>query len=195
MANLYSVHSVGESLATSLRHAYPDALRTAFPCDFRLLSSGEMANDTANISTTLSLFLYRVSMNEYLRNSVIVSEPPERSVPLSVDLHYLMIVWASSAEAEHTILTWAMRQLQLYPVLDTSSISPEGGWSNDDHIQVIPAELSTEDIMRIWDAFEAHYRLTVSYVARVVRVDADSIPDTRPVVATRFAVTDLEAAP
>jgi hypothetical protein len=195
MANLYSVHSVGESLATSLRHAYPDALRTAFPCDFRLLSSGEMANDTANISTTLSLFLYRVSMNEYLRNSVSVTEPPERSVPLSVDLHYLLIVWASSAEAEHTILTWAMRQLQLHPVLDTSSLSPEGGWSNDDHIQVIPAELSTEDIMRIWDAFEAHYRLTVSYIARVVRVDADSIPDTRRVVATRVVMTDLEAAP
>lgn len=195
MANLFSVHSVGESLATYLRHTYPDALRTAFPCDFRLLSSGEMANDTANISTTLSLFLYRITMNEYLRNAGAGTELPERTVPLAVDLHYLLIVWASSAEAEHTILTWAMRQLQLHPVLDTSSLSPEGGWSTDDFIQVIPAELSTEDIMRIWDAFEAHYRLTVSYTARVVRVDADSVPDTRPVVATRFALTEQEAIP
>jgi hypothetical protein len=195
MANLFAVHSVGDSLTTSLRNAYPDALRTSFPCDFRLLSSGEMANDTGSLSTTLSLFLYRITIDEYLRNAGRRNDLQDGSHPLSVDLHYLMIVWANNAEAEHTIMTWAMRQLQMRPLLDLSSLSPEGGWSAEDSVQIVPEELSTEDLMRIWDAFEAHYRLTVSYTARVVRVDTDSTPDTLPVVAARFVPSQLETVP
>ena len=50
------------------------------------------------------------------------------------------------------------------------------------------AELTTEDVMRIWDALDPAYRISVSYVARVVRLDPDQ--DTGPlppVVAARFA--------
>lgn len=202
MANPFAIHSVGSSLITALRNAYHDyqvpAGDPAKPsCDFRLLSSGEMATaDTANLTTTLSLFLYRITMNEHLRNSGYVDDSMlDGSVPLAVDLHYLLIVWASSAEAEHFILGWAMRQLHLRPVLDISALSPEGGWTRGDIVRVIPAELSTEDLMRIWDSLEAHYRLSVSYIARVVRIDADTVPDSRPVVATRFSARDMESVP
>ena len=40
-------------------------------------------------------------------------------------------------------------------------------------------------MMRIWDAMTPSYRLLVSYVARVVRVDALLAPSAGPVVATR----------
>ena len=59
-------------------------------------------------------------------------------------------------------------------------------------IQLIPAELSTEDIMRIWDALEPSYRLSVSYIARVVRIDSTRVEQVRPVVATRFSYEDKE---
>jgi len=42
--------------------------------------------------------------------------------------------------------------------------------------------------MRIWDALTPSYRLSVSYVARLVRIDPDSDDaQFRPVVAARFA--------
>jgi hypothetical protein len=40
--------------------------------------------------------------------------------------------------------------------------------------------------MRIWDTLEPNYRLSLSYIARVVRIDPDEDSDQRPVVAMRF---------
>lgn len=195
MANVRAIHSVGASLATYLNNTYPEPYRSEHPCTFRLRGSAEMVAPDENDGTTASLFLYRVIMNEHLRNVGRGVDPGRRAVPLSVDLHYLLTVWAGNALEEHTILAWAMLQLHQHPVLDASSLSPDAGWSAGDVIQLLPAELSTEDIMRIWDALDPPYRLSVSYIARVVRIDPDSVPDSRPVVASRFALTDREALP
>lgn len=191
MANFFAVHSVGMSLMSYLRNAYPEPLRTDHPCSFRVLSSGELTA-TEDFGTTLSLFLYRISINEHLRNVRRGITPGEEDVPLGLDLHYLLSVWADNALAEHAIMAWAMRELYLHSVLDMSSLSSEAGWEAGDVIQVIPAELSNEDVMRIWDALEPSYRLSFSYVARVVRIDADTTPDARLVVATRFTYLDRE---
>jgi hypothetical protein len=183
MANLLAVHSVGTSLITYLRNSYPDDLRAQHPCEFRLLSSGELAG-SAEFGTLLSLYLYRVTQSEHLRN---LQRRPEVDAPgpLAIDLHYLLTVWADSAVAEHTILAWAMRQLHDRPVFNVASLSPEAGWTPADFVQVIPAELSNEDVMRIWDALDPAYRLSVSYAARTVRIDPDQVPAGRPVVAAR----------
>lgn len=194
MANVFAIHSVGESLRTYLDNSYPTALRQAHPCAFRLLSSGELAGHE-DLDNVLSLYLFRVTINEHLRNAKRVVDPNQEETPLSVDLHYLLTVWAKSALAEHLILAWAMRQLQQHPVLDRSSLSPEAGWGAGEFIQVIPAELSNEDIMRIWDALDPSYRLSVSYIARVVRIDTDPSLAGLPTVATRLQFTDTVEVP
>jgi len=79
-----------------------------------------------------------------------------------------------------------MRQLHDVPVLDSSILSREAAWTSEDLIQLIPEEIGTEELMRIWDTLEPNYRLSLSYIARVVRIDPDEIRDERPVVATRF---------
>ena len=109
-------------------------------------------------------------------------------MPLSVDLHYLLTIWTDSAPAEHAILAWTMQQLYRHPTLNLSSLTPEADWSQEYVIHIIPAELTNEDMMRIWDALEPSYRLSVSYIARAVRIDPAPADRTehRPVVATRF---------
>ena len=59
-------------------------------------------------------------------------------------------------------------------------------WSHAESVQITPAELSNENLMRIWDALSPSYRLSTSYVARAVRVDAQPQAESRPVVSTRF---------
>jgi hypothetical protein len=119
-----------------------------------------------------------------------MNDPFDKNMPLSLDLHYLMSIWTDKALTEHVVLAWAMRQLHLNPMLSISSLSPEAGWSPGDVVQIIPAELSNEDVMRIWDAIDPPYRLSVSYIARVVRIDPDEITESRPVVAMRLSFTD-----
>jgi len=106
VSNVLAVHSVSQSLMTYLGNVYPDELKAEFPCDFRVISSGELATNE-DFGTALTLYLYRITMNEHLRNT------PRRGtnrweVPLSIDLHYLLSVWADQPLAEHPTLAWAM---------------------------------------------------------------------------------------
>jgi hypothetical protein len=94
--------------------------------------------------------------------------------------------WASSAENEHLALAWTIRQLNETPILDNSILSRDAAWEPDDIIQLIPEGLSNEDMMRIWDALQPDCRLSLSYIARVIRIDPDEGVERRPVVATRF---------
>jgi hypothetical protein len=193
MANIAAIRSVGSSLAAYLNNAYRD---TAFPasvtkpeCTFSLTSIGGIRAPDVPISDTsvrVLIFLYRASMNQHVRNVGRTTDPHMRPVPLSVDLHYLVSFWAKSGENEQLALAWTMRQLHDVPVLDSSILSREAAWTSDDIIQLIPEEIETEEMMRIWDTLEPNYRLSLSYIARVVRIDPDHTHDQPPVVATRF---------
>jgi hypothetical protein len=108
-------------------------------------------------------------------------------LPLSLDVHLLFSVWTNVPEYELTILAWLMRELHLHPILDSASLSTDASWGPDDVVQLIPEELTTEDMMRLWDALTPSYRLSVSYIARVVRIDPDrQLSRFPPVVAMRF---------
>ena len=188
MANVFAIHSVGSSIATFLRNTYPQSMagREMPDCGFDLVSSGELAVEPED-ATRVTLYLYRVTVNEHARQARAGHAPQAKAASLGLDLHFLLTAWAGNALDEHVTLAWAMRQLHLNPVLDASSLSPEAGWAGDEVIQIIPAELSTEDIMRIWDALEPAYRVSVSYIARLVRLDPDAPEEDKPVVASRFA--------
>lgn len=197
MANLQAVYTVGESLATYLGQAYATLQQTPPPnvqlpnCEFKLFSSNDFDLMEEPESNTLSLFLYRVTINEHLRNHRRLEPQTGLSqVPLSLNLHYLLTVWTNSASAEHVLLAWTMRQLQMHPVLDRSFFQMlDPSWEAEELVQIIPAEVSHEDMTRIWDALKPSYHLSMAYVARVVQVDADPDIDTAgpPVIATRFS--------
>lgn len=191
MANTHAVHSVGQSIVTFLRNTYPGngADAQGYPaCGFELLSSNQMAQPAADEDSRLTLYLYRITVNEHLRQQRPDRISAEQAAPLGLDLHFLLSAWSDNARTELLTLTWAMRQLYLQPILDASALSPEAGWGADEVIQLIPSELPTEDMMRIWDALEPAYRLSVSYIARRVRVDPDTADAGRPVVARRLAL-------
>jgi len=187
MANFQAVHAVGNSIVTFLTNTYPAQMNgVATPaCDFALVSSGELSG-TIEQTTRVTLYLYRVTVNEHTRQRRPGAMSTAHPAPMGLDLHFLLTAWASTAQAEQVPFTWAMRQLYLHPILDASSLSPEAGWGPDEVIQVIPAELPTEEMMRIWDALDPPYRLSVSYIARMVRIDPDSLASATPVVATRL---------
>ncbi len=193
MANLRAIHSVGSSVATFLRNTYPQTFdgQPMPACSFELMSCGQLAGTTDD-ETRIALLLYRVTMNEHARQTRLPRAQSATGV-LSLDLHYLLIAWAGNPLDEQITLAWALRQLHLHPVLDASSLSPEAGWARDEVIQLVPAELTTEDVMRIWDAIEPSYRLSVSYVARVVRIDPEQdLESFAPVVARRDLYATLE---
>lgn len=197
MTSVQAVHAVGESIVTHLRQSYPQELRDIHPCDFALVSTSKLASFKDDPpGTSLALLLYRISINHDLRNANRLDPAKGRRLPLSLDLHYLLSVWAEEAETEHVVMAWAMSKLHETPVLDRALLHDVGrrvGWLPEDLVQVIPAEISSEDLMRIWDALEPSYRLSYSYVARVVRIDPEPVElGAPPVVDVRIGLRDLE---
>ncbi|WP_462268074.1 Pvc16 family protein [Desulfobacter sp.] len=182
MANFWAIHSVGDSLINFLRNTYPEPLRSDHPCEFRLISSSDLAEDQ-DMGTAVTLYLYRVEIDEHQRQR---PHPGNSLHPLSLSLYYLMIIWADSALAEHVITAWIMSQLHQHPILDNSILSNSGSWAPGDQVSVLPVEMKNEDLMRLWDALTPTYRLSLPYMVRVIHIDPEEIEDSLPVVARRF---------
>lgn len=196
MADFQAVFAVGDALAKYLQNAYNQTPVGTFTCNFRLVSSSEIANeDTAKLDNTVSIYLHRITTDDQFRYVTSLQDSPNEQPVLYLDLHYLITYWnvsAEGAEAEQKILTWTMQQLQSHPILDSSvlSLSPAAqGWDRTESVQLVPADLSLQDILDIWDGLGPKYRLTISYVVRAVRVDRSITPG-MPVVATRFTLQD-----
>jgi hypothetical protein len=190
MTNYFRIHSVGDSIITFLRNTYPEPLRSEYPCEFRLISSGELA-ENAELGTAVTIYLYRTEIDKNTRNQVYLRGSRPVPPPLSLVLFYLVIVWADSALAEHTITTWVMSQLHQHPILDQSTLSGSGNWHPGDQVTIVPMEMSNEDLMRLWDVLSPNYRLSLPYIARVVRIEPDESEEGLPVVATRYGYGDI----
>lgn len=201
MATLGAVHSVGNSIVGHLSQAHqlqvqteqglPASQRVLPDCTFEQLSSAQLANNFSPDGNRITLYLYRVGIDKHLRTSPDPRSPGEPETrPLGLELHYLLTAWSGLAAAEHTLMSWTMRELHAGATFDRGRLRPASNWRPEETIQVTPSELSHEDMMRVWDALTPSYRLSVSYVARVVRVDNLIAPTSGPVVATRFDVRE-----
>nr|WP_319491956.1 DUF4255 domain-containing protein [uncultured Desulfobacter sp.] len=183
MANFWAIHSVGDSLINFLRNTYPNPLRSDHPCEFRLISSSDLA-ENQDMGTAVTLYLYRVEIDKHHAPH---HQPGNGRHPLPLALYYLMIIWADSALAEHAITAWVMSQLHQHPILDNSMLSDSGNWAPGDQVSVLPVEMKNEDLMRLWDALTPTYRLSLPYMVRVVHIDPDDTETGMPVVARRFS--------
>jgi hypothetical protein len=189
MANYRAISAVGKAISTFLDLSFraDTSISAGTQVQFRVISSQDLATeDSQPFDKTLSLFLHRITVDEQVRPHARLLDVPGKKAVLSLDLHYLVTYWGSSADDEQTVLGWVMQTLQSNPILDSSLIDGQSQWGADETLQVVPANLSLEDIMRIWDAIAPKFRLSIAYTARPVRLDvADA--DGAPVIATRIS--------
>lgn len=184
MATFRAINSFCESLMKYLDGIYPKALNKEVGATFDVISGGELDGLEKPEWTRVTLFLYRVKLNDALRNVPAPGKfPEERAV--TVDLHFLVTVWAETPLGEHLLTGWVLRELLRRPVLDASILSSDGGWHAGETVQLLPEEISTEDLMRIWDGLRHSYRPSLPFVARGIRID-ESDSDGAPVVAKRL---------
>jgi hypothetical protein len=197
LADYTAIYSVGNSIAQYLTHNFTGDVQTAFKnVKFQLVASSQIAEeDQTHLDNMVTIFLHRITIDENFRSATRIQDEPAKKALLYLDLHYLITYWGSDPQAEQSILGWTMQQLRMASILDNSILTPAGIWGADESIQLVPADLSLEDILRIWDALGPKYRLSLCYIARVVRIDVDRTTLPEPLVITnRFQYTDNGAA-
>src|SRR5690606_16128775 len=83
-----------------------------------------------------------------------------------------------NTQHEQLILGRAMQCLDWQPMLSGPLLHHEANWHDHEAIQVCPEDLSTEDVMRTFDSLPVDHKLSVSYLARGVRIDGPRrLPD------------------
>jgi hypothetical protein len=154
----------------------------------------------ADAKSQLNLFLYQVTPNAGWRNVGL----PARDVrgdrltnpPLALDLHYLLTAYGEQELHTEILLGYGMQLLHETPVLTRDAIrrslvpldildpgdlpaSLQGLYASGlaeqvEQIKICPMSISTEEISRLWSAFQAKYRPTAAYQATVVLIESRS---------------------
>lgn len=131
----------------------------------------------------LSIFFYRVDFNKTMRAAWSSVGHVEGRVHLPLDLHLLITPWASNAEDELRILGRAMHYMETHPILSGPLLHPSGAFAANESVQLVLEDVPTEAVMRTFDSLPTEYKLSVPYIARVVRIDGrDAV--VRPPVTT-----------
>ena len=205
MAGFTAIAAVGKSIERLLANAFLDRAPVPGKTTKAALIRAEDITDT-QIQTLvgdygLSILLYRVDFNKTMRASWSAVGQDDGRGHLALDLHYLLTPWADNAEHQHMIIGRAMQTLErtatlsgplLYePVLPTTAeYVDEPRAALTDNVQIVLEEISTEALMRTFDSLPSDYRLSVPYLARVVRIDtlADTITPPVTDAQTRLRV-------
>jgi hypothetical protein len=128
----------------------------------------ETARDSSN---RLSLWLYQVTENEYLKNQPMQRGNGNNQLhypPLALNLYYLLTPFAASGEADHLLLGKNMQTMHDNAIVilhdPTSEVFEE--------LHIAFCRLTLEELTRIWEALQEPYRLSVCYMVRVTRIDS-----------------------
>lgn len=175
MSSYRVLSSVSRTLRTILWEAY-DAdplLRSIVGSEAAISFSNptETARDSAN---RLSLWLYQVTENEFLKNAPTVRSNGHNTAevtPLALNLFYLITPFAPSAEWDHLLLGSTLQTLYDNAIVVLQS-SPDQVF---EELRVVLCRLSLEELTRIWEALREPYRLSVCYQVRVMRIDSQRV--------------------
>jgi hypothetical protein len=117
---------------------------------------------------TLTVFLYRITLNESMRNTTRRLLPNGRlelpRVPLN--LQFLLTSWATDVTTELRILGKAIQILHDNTDLRAAQLFGSS-WEPEDSIQLLIDSAPTEEQVRVWETTGLPYRLSTTFVARV----------------------------
>jgi hypothetical protein len=141
---------------------------------------------TAIGTNALSIFLYRVDFDRTMRAAWSAVGTGDGRGHLALALHFLLTPWAENAEHEQLILGRAMQAIEFTPTLSGPLLytppipfADEPQAEPSEAVHLMMEEISTEALMRTFDSLPTDYRVSVPYVARVVRIvtrDARVVP-------------------
>lgn len=172
MADASGIGHVSQSLQDMLRAAITDA--GPFTGTQVELRSPKEIGTPAAPTMILSLWLYRVRRFDDIENTPARIGPDGRlrRAPLPLLLHYLVTPLASDELNRQRLLGAAMQALHDQARIGTEFLRPGLLAEDDVPIGLHLEQQSLEDASRVWQALQAPYQLSVSYLAQYVPIEA-----------------------
>lgn len=171
MSEFTVVGEIGETLKKLLED---DPWTGISPKPEITFKSPKEIKDDGGSTNKVSLFLYQIHENPYLKNEepLRVDNSHLHIPPLILDLLYLVTPYSDDKTQEKYILGKVMQIFYDNAVLSGSVL--QGALSGtDEEIKLLYNPISLDDLTKIWSAFqEVAYRLSVSYMVTPVKIDS-----------------------
>lgn len=163
-----------------------DTLKTLFLSHIRDLegddavifdSPGNIIDDQP-VDPILSVFLYFINPNTFLRNAE--PEPVNldqlRYPPVTLDLHYIFTPYAKDRAKELIIMENVIQTLHDNAVLRGDILQGNLAENGNDTIRITPQSLSIDELNKLWSVFpNKAYKLSLSYMATPIRIMSGKI--------------------
>jgi hypothetical protein len=185
MATTDVVRDVGDTLVYLLRAGIPAAI--VDPANIFVATLDQFDKLHTPAKPTISIFLYSIAVNAETRNGPRRTRPDGSTTRplLPLQLGYLITPWAKEARDEYRIVG---RILQVF--YDHAELGPAdlqgSSWSPEDSVQLILESLPPEEHYRIWDTTDLPYRLSLTYLARVIGIEPGESVAAVPVLQAIF---------
>lgn len=139
--------------------------------DILILGTKEL--DAEPTGNHLGIYLHRISVDPFGRNrylnSTDIGKPMQPELP--INLHFLLVAWTDTGENESALISWGLQHIGASLELNISHIGgADKFWRDHESVQIIPEEMSTEDLLRIWDGLPRSYKLSVPFLVKTVRL-------------------------
>lgn len=143
-------------------------------------SPANLANDNA---VRLSVYLYRVTEDPYMKNQFPVSGTGTRlrKPPLTLDLFYLITPMLGPPREQQIVLGKVMQVLYDRALLEGSDLVGSLA-TPPEALRVILNPVDLADWSLVWYALGQSFRLSVCYQVRVTLLDSRTERPTQPVV-------------
>ncbi len=183
---------VTNSLIISLTNSLRDVISNSIginQSDIRFDSVGEL---THLPDQGLSLFLYKISENPFLKNQdsspETYSNPVKlRNPPLVLDLHYLVTPFGNS-DNRLIVLEQILKLFHDFPTITKSMMSEPLIEAGNDEIKIFLTEMSVEQLNSLWNMFpNIQYRPTLTYIVSPLMIPSSRI--TEPAISRVISKT------
>ncbi|WP_412543344.1 DUF4255 domain-containing protein [Longispora sp. K20-0274] len=197
MAGHRALVAAGRSIVDLLNRRFDDLIPAGDRRPVAVLA-GTADFDQVNSSPTavirfpaISVYCYRISVDRETRAgwSAVASTDGIPRIPLR--MHILFAAWDTVVESELEWLGLTAQVIESESILTGPTLHPSGEWEPGDAIQVVPDELALDSLSEAFQALTTDYRLSLPYVARVIRIHGRREQVTEPVATVGTAVRGL----
>lgn len=171
MSDFTVIGDIGETLKKILED---DPWTGISPMPEITFKSPKEVKDDGGSTNKVSIFLYQILENHYLKNEEPqrISDTELKPPPLSMDLLYLVTPYSDDKTQEKYILGKVMQIFHDNAIL-TGTILQGALSGTDEEIKLLFNPISLDDLTKIWSAFQdVAYRLSVAYMVTPIRIDS-----------------------
>jgi len=182
MAGYKALAAAGRSIVGLLNLRFDEIVPPGDPKPKAVLA-GTNDFDKVNSSPTavirypaVSVYCYRVCVDRETRPgwSAVASVDGIPRLPLRMQL--LIAAWDTVVERELEWLGLAVEVLESEPILTGPLLDTQGHWEPGDAVHVVADDLALDSMSEAFQALTTQYRLSLPYVARVIRINGRAQP-------------------